>query len=235
MLDCIVEAEAVVRRVVKPVLLAMGVVAEVLKTRIAGDVLAQVVHAVEEIRQRIALVDVRLEHLAERSLANLAVVVLQKRRHLRWRLLLAVPVHGHGADHLRPLRRQLREIGVEGHIRRGEELHLVAKSLHGRLQPRPDVIEVDQALLQLRPLLLGLGCDLAAEPQLRFLALGVRGIACISEARQRGGFRHQGLQHRPVLQPGLDVGPIQRPRRELFVIGEDVAPARVLERVRRPR
>ena len=116
LLDCIVEAEAIVRRVVKPVLLAMGVVAEVLKTRIAGDVLAQVVHAVEEIRQRIALVDVRLEHLAERSLANLAVVVLQKRRHLRWRLLLAVPVHGHGADHLRPLRRQLREIGVERHV-----------------------------------------------------------------------------------------------------------------------
>ena len=230
-----VKAKAVVRRVVESVFLEVRVVAVVLMTGVLGDGLAQVVHAVEEVRQGVALLDVRLVHPAKCAFAHLPVVVLQERRHPRGRHLLAIPVHGHRADHLRPFGRKLRELGLERHVGRAEELHLVAKPLHGRLEARADISQLDEALLQLRPLLLGSRCDLAAEPELRFLRLGVGRVSRVREIRQRGGLSDQGLERRPVLKPRFDVAPIQGPRRELFVEGQEVAPARVLKCVRGPR
>src|SRR2546422_4697388 len=60
-LDRFVKSKTVVGRVVKSIFLAMRVVAEVVESRVRRDPLTQVVHAVEEAGQRVALLDVRLE------------------------------------------------------------------------------------------------------------------------------------------------------------------------------
>ena len=184
-LDRLVKAKAIVGRVVETIFLSMRVVAEVVEPRIRGDPLTQVIHAVEESRQHVALIDVRLEHLAERALAYGAVVFLQEWRHLRRCLLLALPIDRHGADRLGPFGRQLREVRMQRHVGRAEDLHLVAKSLDHGLEAGPDVTELHEAPLQLRPRLLGAWCDLAAEPQLRLFALAVGGVDCVCEVRQR--------------------------------------------------
>ena len=82
-------------------------IAKVGEAGVPGDFLPQVVHAVEETRQHVALFEVWLGALLERALAHLAVVGLQKRQELRRCLLVAVPSNGHGAVDLGPLGAEL--------------------------------------------------------------------------------------------------------------------------------
>src|SRR2546428_7717365 len=74
-LDRFVKAKTVVGSVVESIFLAMRVVAEVVESRVRRDPLTQVVHAVEEAGQRVALLDVRLEQLSGRAPAHRAGVV----------------------------------------------------------------------------------------------------------------------------------------------------------------
>src|SRR5258708_32013645 len=64
-LDRLVKSQAVVRRVVEPIFLAMGVVTEVVEVRISGHLLAQVVHAIEDACELVAQLAVRLRPMPE--------------------------------------------------------------------------------------------------------------------------------------------------------------------------
>src|SRR5450759_1943538 len=105
------KTQAVVRRVVETVLFEMYVIAEVCEAGVSADLLAQVVHPVEDVRQHRALLDVRLGAQPESALAHGAVGRLEEWEELRRGLLLAVPLDGHRAVDLGPLRLELRKLG----------------------------------------------------------------------------------------------------------------------------
>src|SRR5712692_9316616 len=155
----------------------MRVVAEVVEARISANLLAQVVHAIEDVRQAVALFDVRFGPQPEGALAGCAVVRLQKGKEL-WRgLLLAIPINGHRAVDLRPISLELRQLGEKRHARFREQLHLVSESLDRRLETRRHVAQLDETALKSHTLLAGLGGDLRTESQLRRLAGGVGCVA----------------------------------------------------------
>jgi len=193
-LNRLVKAHAVVSCVVKAILLAMGVVAEVVEVRISSHLLAQVVHVVEDARELIPQLDVRLGSVLERALAHCSVVRLEKGAKLSGSFFLALPFHRHRTVDLRPFGLELRQLGEKGHVGLGEQLHLVLESLNRRFEARPHVIKLDQAFLQPHPLLAGFRRDLHPEPQLRRFAIGIRGVARIGEACKSAGFRQQRLE-----------------------------------------
>ena len=234
-LDSLVKPEAVIGRVVEAVLLAVRIVAKVVEARVLRDLLAKVVHAVEEVGQRVALLDVGLEHRAKGALADAPVVALQVGNHLGRRLLFAVPVDGHGADRLRPAGGELGQLGEQRYVGFAEKLHLVAEAPHHGLEPWPDIAELDQSPLEPCALLVGLRVDLAAESQARRLEPHVGRVAGVGEVRQRRRLGKQRFELRPVGEPHLDVGSIKRAIGQLFVIWRDVLPGGVLERLGRVR
>src|SRR6266852_4433687 len=172
-----VKPQAVLGCVIETVLLAMRKVAEIGEAGVPGDFLPQVVHAVEEAGQHVALVDVRLCTQLECPLAHVALRGLQERNELGRGLLLARPFDGHGRVDLGPLRAQLGELCEDGHVGLVEELHLVAEPLDHRLQAGADVSELDELFLQAHPLLLRRRRDLRSKTQLRRLLLRVRRVA----------------------------------------------------------
>src|SRR5260370_34147455 len=90
-------------RVVEADLRTVSKVAIVGEAGVLGHLLPQVVHAVEDAGQDVALCDVGMGSQLEGALSHIAVCGEEKRQELGRGLLFAVPLDGHRAVDLAPL------------------------------------------------------------------------------------------------------------------------------------
>ena len=97
MLDCVVEAQAILRRVIEALVAGESVGAEIGVAGGVGDFVAQDKELVENFLHFIGVLQAALGHGLPRGLAARAIGLLLDAAHARECLLLPVELHGHAA------------------------------------------------------------------------------------------------------------------------------------------
>ena len=234
-LDGVVEALAISRGIVEAELGRKDVVPEIVEARVPGRSLAQLEHAVEQFRQRPALLDVRLRGRPEGALSNSAVRTLEEWLQLGERALLTFPFDRHRARDALIACAELLQLGEERNVRLAEDLDRGAEAGEGRRELGRGVARFHQPPSQLDAALLHLRHDLGGEPKVVRLFVGVGRVDRIGDHRDRGRFGHQLFQRGPGLQPALDRAGVDRPLGQLVEEGGNVVPSRFGERTGRGR
>jgi hypothetical protein len=219
-----VEAPHVLGVVVEAVLRGEAVVHEVREAGVRRHLHALLVHAVEQRRQLVALLEVRARADPERPLAHRAVRALEERLQLRDGLALPVPFRREAADDLLVRRRQLLQLGEQGHVRLAEDLRIGAETAQRGLEIGPRPAQVEQPPGEPHLLLVELGKDLGREAQVGRLLRRVRRVAGVGDHRQRAGLAHQRVQPRPGRQPFLHLLHAQGRGVQRLVVGRHVVP-----------
>ena len=113
-LDGLVEPDRVGDAVVEPLAVAEGVLHEIGEPRLARDLDPELFHLVEQVIERLAILEPPVGGELPGFLADGAVGLFQKRRHLGQGPLLAAKGDGHRADDLLILLLQLGQLRSRG-------------------------------------------------------------------------------------------------------------------------
>ncbi len=232
LLDGVVPRATVVGGVAVAVLGLEDVIEIRLVAGVAGGLLSQPELGVEDVRQRLALLDVGLELEPECLLAHVGVLVEQVLRQPRDGNLLTLPVDRHAAGDLAVGRVVALQLALQRHVLLAEEIPIRAHFSQRHVKIVAGVAGVEQLVGETDRRLVALRSDVLREPQERRFLLGVGRVDGVGDVGAGTRLHQRGFERGPLGQPRFDPGRVigvERSLGEGGVPGGDIVPRGVGE------